>query len=160
MHNASGIVTYLMRIWLNRTKIADDFSAVIDSMLLFAPCSPHDSKMPFEQLFLDDPISHSSLIWNHKIFFFGRTESFLFVLLFVEKNVIPDRHILANIEILKMRDFWEKLIDFCDFLTFFHEIIEIIGIQLWNWSQTEINWIYKKFLIMGRSVLRGKKQDQ
>ena len=33
MHNASGIMTYLMRIWLNRTKIADDFSAVIASML-------------------------------------------------------------------------------------------------------------------------------
>ena len=33
MHKASGIVNNLMRIWLNRTKIADDFSAVIDSML-------------------------------------------------------------------------------------------------------------------------------
>ena len=31
---------------------------------LFAPGSPHDSKMPFEQLFLDDPIS-TALNTNH-----------------------------------------------------------------------------------------------
>ena len=30
---------------------------------LFAPGSPHDSKMPYEQLFLDDPISSHYLLY-------------------------------------------------------------------------------------------------
>ena len=39
--------------------------------ILFARGSPHDSKMPFEQLFLDDPILHQEDSFDLSLHFEG-----------------------------------------------------------------------------------------
>ena len=47
--------------------------------------------------------------------------------------------ILAVIEIGKMKIISKEFTDFCDFASFFHEISKVIDIQLFHWSQTDIN---------------------